>query len=172
MLAGTSPWEALPLVSRNLSFVVTARDVNANYGCTVQDQTEITVANAGPFRVTVPNGGENWVANSTRTVTWNVAGTTGNGINTTNVRIDLSLDGGFTYPVTLLASTPNDGSQQITVPDVTENRPAFVSRPSATSTSTLVTITFPSNGQILPSNSTRRLSRNAWVPTRPSSVLA
>ena len=121
IISGNTPWESLPLVSRNLSFVVTARDVNANYGCAVQDQTEITVANAGPFRVTVPNGGENWVANSTRTITWNVAGTTGNGINTTNVRIDLSLDGGFTYPLTLLNSTPNDGSQQITVPDITEN---------------------------------------------------
>ncbi|MGB3545535.1 MAG: reprolysin-like metallopeptidase, partial [Saprospiraceae bacterium] len=122
LLAGTSPWEALPLVSRNMTFIVTARDVNGNYGCTVQDQTEITVAGAGPFRVTAPNGGETWVANSTRTVTWNVAGTTGNGINTNTVRIELSYDGGFTYPVTLLANTPNDGSQQITVPDVTENQ--------------------------------------------------
>jgi hypothetical protein len=32
------------------------------------------------------------------------------------VRITLSTDGGLTFPVTLFASTPNDGSETITVP--------------------------------------------------------
>src|SRR5690606_16992754 len=55
---------------------------------------------------------------SSQTVTWNVSGTTGNGINTANVKISLSTDGGYTYPTVLLASTPNDGSQSITVPNI------------------------------------------------------
>ncbi|MGK4567321.1 cadherin-like domain-containing protein [Flavobacterium sp. 3HN19-14] len=54
---------------------------------------------------------------TTRTVTWNVANTTASPVSTANVKISLSTDGGFTYPVVLLASTPNDGSEVITVPN-------------------------------------------------------
>ena len=51
-------------------------------------------------------------------MTWNVAGTTSAPISCANVAITFSSDGGSTFPTTLLASTPNDGTQPITVPNV------------------------------------------------------
>ena len=35
-----------------------------------------------------------------------------------NVKISLSTDGGLTYPTVLLASTPNDGSESVTIPNI------------------------------------------------------
>jgi hypothetical protein len=49
-------------------------------------------------------------------VTWNVAGTTANGVNCANVDILLSTNGGTTW-TTLLAATPNDGTQAVTIPN-------------------------------------------------------
>ena len=39
-------------------------------------------------------------------------------ISCANVAIELSTDGGYTYPITLLASTTNSGTANITVPDI------------------------------------------------------
>jgi hypothetical protein len=38
-------------------------------------------------------------------------------VNSANVDILLSLDGGYTFPITLTAATPNDGAESIVVPD-------------------------------------------------------
>lgn len=111
-------WEKLPSVARTLNFRVTVRDNHANGGCTTERDVAITVnGTAGPFVVTQPNTAVNWLGNSSQTVTWNVAGTTGNGVNCANVAILISTDGGATF-TTLLASTPNDGSQAVTIPNV------------------------------------------------------
>ena len=59
-----------------------------------------------------------WIAGSTRTVTWDVGGTDVAPVSTANVKISLSTDGGHTYPYVLAASTPNDGSQSVTLPNV------------------------------------------------------
>ena len=111
-------WEAVPNVARALNFRLTVRDNHAGGPANNSDDMIVTVnATAGPFIVTVPNTTVVWPAGSTQTVTWNVAGTTANGVNTANVDILLSTDGGNTYPITLLAATPNDGTQSITVPN-------------------------------------------------------
>jgi hypothetical protein len=47
-----------------------------------------------------------------------VAGTDVAPISTANVKISLSTDGGLTYPIVLAASTPNDGSQSVTMPNI------------------------------------------------------
>jgi subtilisin-like proprotein convertase family protein len=115
-------WEVLPSVARTMDFRLTVRDVNATYGygCTEHDDMIVTVnAATGPFAITAPNGGENWVSGMMETVTWNIAGTNGAPINCANVDILLSLDGGATYPHTLATNTPNDGSQAVTLPNVT-----------------------------------------------------
>lgn len=111
--------ERLPSVSRTMNFRVTVRDNNANGGGVADAQAVITVnAAAGPFVVTAQNTATTWAGNSAQTVTWDVAGTTANNINAANVRISLSTDGGQTFPTVLAASTANDGSEQITVPNV------------------------------------------------------
>lgn len=109
--------EVLPSTNRTLNFRVTARDNRAGGGGTNEASTAVTVvAAAGPFAVTAPNTAVSWAAGSTQTVTWDVAGTTANGINVANVRITLSLDGGNTWPIELAASTANDGSESVSIP--------------------------------------------------------
>jgi Metallo-peptidase family M12B Reprolysin-like len=123
--------ETLPTVARAMKFRLTVRDNSPNGGAVVTGgngcQTSVgavfqinTVVPAGPgvWSVTVPNGAENWLGNSSQTVTWNVAGTTVSPISCSNVNILMSLDGGLNYYDTVLVNTPNDGSQLITVPNI------------------------------------------------------
>lgn len=114
-----STWEVTPSVARTLNFALTVRDNNAQGGQTARDDARLTVSNvAGPFLVTSQNTeGLAWEKNSTQTITWDVAGTNSNGINVNQVNILLSTDGGKTYPTALKTNTPNDGTEQITVPD-------------------------------------------------------
>lgn len=106
--------ESLPNVARALNFKVTVRD---GRGGVADDDVLIDVDGAsGPFAVTAPNTPLSWPAGSTQTITWSVNGTNAGVINATQVRLTLSLDGGRTFPVTLLTATPNDGSETITVP--------------------------------------------------------
>ena len=117
--------EALSSVARTLNFRLTVRDNHAGGPANNSDDVIITVnATAGPFTVSSPNTAVSYVGGSTQTVTWNVAGTTANGVNTANVDILLSTDGGATFPITLLAATPNDGTQAVTIPNTagTQNR--------------------------------------------------
>jgi hypothetical protein len=61
--------------------------------------------------VTSPNGGETWGVATTQMVTW-----TGNLSSSEKVIIDLSLNGGLTYPHVLAASTPSDGKESFAIP--------------------------------------------------------
>lgn len=111
-------WEKLPGVARTMNFRVVARDNNLQAGCTDEDEALVTVAgNSGPFLVTQPNTNVTWNVGSTQTVTWDVANTTAAPVSCANVRILLSTDGGFTYPVVLSSSTANDGTEDIVVPN-------------------------------------------------------
>lgn len=118
-------WEAVPNVTRALNFRLTVRDNKVGGAGNNSDDMRVNVtANAGPFIVNSPNTAVSWSAGSTQTVTWNVAGTTANGINAANVDILLSTDGGDTYTQSLATAVANDGSQSITVPNIqgTQNR--------------------------------------------------
>ena len=111
----TPTWEVLPSVARTLNFRLTVRDNNAQVGQTNSDNVVITVNTTGPFVVNSPNlGTEVWYAGETKTVTWAVNST--NSLSA-NVNIKLSLDGGYTYPITLVSNTANDGTQNIIVPN-------------------------------------------------------
>lgn len=117
--------EALPSVARTMNFRLTVRDNRAGGSANNSDDMIVTVnGTAGPFTVSAPNTAVTYAGNSSQTVTWNVAGTTANGVNCANVDILLSTDGGLTYPYTLAAATPNDGTQAVTIPNLagTTNR--------------------------------------------------
>lgn len=111
-------WEVVPNVVRTMNFALTVRDNRSpNGGQTGRDDMVVTTASVGPFLVNTPNTAVSWVAGTNQNVTWDVAGTTENGINASFVDILLSTDGGFTYPIFLASKVPNDGSEIITVPN-------------------------------------------------------
>ena len=71
-------WEAIPNVSRTLNFRLTVRDNRAGGATNNSDDTSVTVnGSAGPFILNSPNTNVTWDAGTTRTVTWDVAGSTG-----------------------------------------------------------------------------------------------
>ena len=111
--------EKLPNDARNLKFRLTVRDMLNGVGIFnfPDDEVNLNVINTGsPFEVTHPNTNLNWTSGNSETVTWNVGGTDNGQIGCQKVDIFLSVDGGYTYPITLASNTPNDGSESITVP--------------------------------------------------------
>lgn len=110
--------EILPTYSRTLNFRLTARDNRAAGGGVSYDGMSLQVTSAaGPFRVLEPNTSLTvWTEGVPATVNWDVANTNGALINCANVDIRLSLDGGYTYPITLATSVANDGEQTLIVP--------------------------------------------------------
>lgn len=111
--------ELLPAISRTMTFQVVVRDNHANGGGINSATNTVTVnAASGPFLVTAPNTNVSWSGGTNQTVTWDVANTTASPVSSANVRILFSNDGGQTFPTVLSASTANDGSESITVPNV------------------------------------------------------
>ncbi|AOK31867.1 MULTISPECIES: reprolysin-like metallopeptidase [Burkholderia] len=122
--------EVYPATNRKLSFRVTVRDnvamarslgVGPN---TASGNMYVNVVDTGsPFAVTAPKSAVKWEAGSEQTVAWNVAQTNAAPIACTNVKLDLSLDGGYHYlSEPLLASTPNNGKAKVTLPAVASNK--------------------------------------------------
>lgn len=116
--------EALSSVARTLNFRLTVRD-NAPFssdpatpevGQTSFADMRVTVASTGPFSVTAPNTNVAWAGGSTQTVTWAIGSSNIAPVNCANVKITLSTDGGQSFPIVLVESTPNDGSQAVVIP--------------------------------------------------------
>ncbi len=114
----SNQWEAVSTVARTLNFTLTGRDNIAGGGQTQTDAMVVTVSNlAGPFAFTSQNtSGISWTQGSTQTITWSVANTASL-VGSANVNLKLSTDNGATWTM-LVANTPNDGSETITVPNV------------------------------------------------------
>jgi len=111
--------EVLPNVTRSMTYRLTVRDNRMGGGGVNAASVTFNVTTAaGPFAVTAPNTAVSWTGNATQTVTWNVAGTTAAPVSCANVNIDLSTDGGYTYPIALASNTPNDGAENITAPNI------------------------------------------------------
>ncbi|MEM7584038.1 MAG: reprolysin-like metallopeptidase [Acidobacteriota bacterium] len=111
--------EILPSYSRTLTFRLTVRDNRAGGGGVDYDSTDVVVSDVGDsFEVLSPNTSVSWNGLDTETVTWDVAGTTNAPISCSEVDIVFSTDGGVTYTETALLGTPNDGAEDIQVPDM------------------------------------------------------
>ena len=110
-------WEKLPAVNRTMSFTVTVRDNHTGGGQSPVETIDINVdASTGPFRITNLSANETWQAGSTKTITWDVAGTDGGQVNCNTVDILFSTDNGQTFPYVVANNVPNNGSAQFTVP--------------------------------------------------------
>jgi len=122
----SNTWERLATTARTYHFVAIVRDNNPLGGRVVYTpEVTINVANTGPFVITYPDNNPSttepvWHTGSSKTITWNVAGTTSNNINVSHVNILISTDNGKSY-TTLIANTPNDGNETITLPASLEN---------------------------------------------------
>lgn len=109
-------WEVVSIVSREYNFAVTVRDNNIMGGQNSRDDMVVDVSTAGPFVVTSQNtGGIQYNQNETINITWNVAGTTGNGINCTLVNIYITFDDGETLNL-IGNNVPNTGSANVNTP--------------------------------------------------------
>ncbi len=102
---------------RVLSFRLTARDNFPNGGGNAYDDVDLRVdPSAGPFLVTSQaTAGATVAGGSSVPVTWAVNNTRK---LADSVKISLSTDGGASFG-TVLAATPNDGSETLTMPNVT-----------------------------------------------------
>ncbi len=69
---------------------------------TVEDISDNTFTIKGALTITAPNGAEAWQIGTTNNITWTRQG------SVAFVKLEFSLDGGATYPTTIVAST--DGS--------------------------------------------------------------
>lgn len=122
IIANISPaYEVLPSITRTMNFRVTVRDEAIGGGCTAEANVAVnTNSGAGPFVVSSQNTSTNWVANGSNTasITWNVANTNNAPVNCSAVDILFSIDGGLTYPYTLVSNSANDGTETITIPNL------------------------------------------------------
>lgn len=120
--------EIKPSYSRTLNFRCTVRDnVLTGAGVTYNPTTVKVniIATPGPFAVLSPNTpGVVWAITDTQTVTWSVNQTDTVPINCSTVNVLLSTDGGNTFPITLGAGVPNNGSYSFVVP----NYPTYTAR--------------------------------------------
>jgi hypothetical protein len=116
---GTVFGDTLPTTTRSLNFRVTARDNHPGGGRVGEANIALSVnSNSGPFAVTFPNGGESLTTATQHLVSWNVAGTNTPPVSTARVDILLSTNGGESYDTVLAQNVPNDGSELVTLPQV------------------------------------------------------
>lgn len=114
--------EYLPSTNQTLKFRLTARDNKMNGSGVCYAINNVTInATGGPFSVTSQNtAGIIYGSGTSQMVTWAVGGSTAAPISCSLVNVYLSLNNGTTYSL-MVANTPNDGSEMITLPVVASN---------------------------------------------------
>jgi hypothetical protein len=121
VLAGQtqSTWEVVPSVSRTMKFRYSVRDNEAGGASSASDDMTVTVdGDSGPFLVTSQDTPTTWTPQSSETITWEVAGTESAPVNSPNVDILFSTDGGQNFDVIIAEGIPNNGSADILAPNL------------------------------------------------------
>jgi trimeric autotransporter adhesin len=114
----SSTWEVIPSVARKLNFSFIVRDNDIRGGRIAIDKMVITVdGTSGPFAIKSQLLPEEWFVGESKTVLWDVANTNKSPVNVLNVNILLSIDRGHSFPIILKSNTPNDGFEDIIVPN-------------------------------------------------------
>lgn len=116
VLTSKTEWESVSNVARVTNYRITVRDNNPDK---MQQQTnfanqKITVGNDGPFRINIV-AGENFYADISNVLSWDVVNTNAAPYNAANVKISYTVDNGINW-TDLSAGTPNDGSENIIIP--------------------------------------------------------
>ena len=121
VIAGStsSTWEVVPSVAREMNFSLVVRDNATGGGNSARDDMKVTTVDITPFTVDGPSTNVEWLVGSNQTINWVVGATDQAPVNTQNVTILLSTDGGVTFPIIVAANTPNDGSEAFVVPNNT-----------------------------------------------------
>jgi hypothetical protein len=121
----TAAWIGNPITPKVMHFRLTARDeftadpAADHAGGLSSDDVALTISpTAGPFLVT-SRATAGSPASGFENVTWSVAGTNSPAM-AQNVKISVSTDGGQNW-TELVASTPNDGAEVVTLPDTDTN---------------------------------------------------
>ena len=115
-------WEVIPQATRDFEFALTVRD-NVLYGGQTADDTMnvSSTSTAGPFTVVSQSTPTTWTQGQSQAIIWNVANTNIGLVNSQIVDILFSAEGDFSDTMILASSTPNDGTENITVPSTLTN---------------------------------------------------
>lgn len=123
--------ERLPSVARAMNFAVLVRDNRAGAGGTAFARTTVnTVSGSSAFAITNFNAIQSLAGGSNITLTWSVGNTNVAPINATNVNILMSTDAGVTFSTVLASNVANDGSESVTLPNVTVGQVRFMVEPT------------------------------------------
>jgi hypothetical protein len=108
--------EVLPTTNRTMNFKLGVRDGRGGFN---SDSTMVTVDTAaGPFQVLTPDLPSEQLGGESLDILWDVANTNASNVNCSHVDISISLDDTYNFEYTLIANTPNDGSEGVTLPNV------------------------------------------------------
>ncbi|MBS1615452.1 MAG: T9SS type A sorting domain-containing protein [Bacteroidetes bacterium] len=116
----STPGEKLPDTARDMHFGLTERDILAGWGNFNFPDDRITlhvVQTPTLFQVESFSTPDTVLGRSLQVIQWDIAGTDQAPISCTKVDILLSVDGGYSYPDTLLAATDNDGVEALWLPN-------------------------------------------------------
>lgn len=120
-------WEVVPSVGRNMKFRYTVRDNVADGAASASDNMVVTVdGESGPFIVTSQGSSTTWQTQTTETITWDVANTDVAPVDSPNVDIVFSTDGGQTYDIVVADDIPNNGSAVVNVPNLNTTTGRFM----------------------------------------------
>ena len=120
-----SEWEVVPQLSRNLKFTFTVRDDNKNGGSVLQDDFTVQTkySEDGVFMVLSQHVKDlKYHQKKEIEIRWNHLAAK----DTENVNIELSYDGGYTFPVKLSGATKNDGFEKVTIPLISKSKKARI----------------------------------------------